>query len=37
MVIVAPRKLKEEHSKLDDKAEVVLNEYNKMRLGVLDV
>ncbi|CAE7868485.1 smc4, partial [Symbiodinium microadriaticum] len=25
------KKLKEEHSKLDDKAEVVLNEYNKMK------
>ncbi|OLQ11725.1 Structural maintenance of chromosomes protein 4 [Symbiodinium microadriaticum] len=29
------KKLKEEHSKLDDKAEVVLNEYNKMHLGNL--
>lgn len=29
----ALRKLKDEHSKLDDKAEVVLTEYNKLHLG----
>ena len=27
------RKLKEEHATLDDKAEVVLNEYNKLQLA----
>lgn len=32
--LVHLRKLKEEHATLDDKAEVVLNEYNKLQLAI---